>query len=294
MKLFLSHLMFSMQSAQSSRTTFERLGFQVTPLRKNAVMGDSEETPAGSCLVLFPSEHQTPGNYIELSNLGNGDAPSFMRKILSGPPAAKMLCAYTDQMANVLEMWDRLGVEVPYQFEAQSDDKALGRNAFKISIPKLHSLPVFMDVIEFETINTYKSKEFMHHPNGAVFLKDVYCLLPNDDVEMVGAHYAAMLDTEPLMLEPQRGYVRIRSGNVALHFLDMDAALSLGADDNITANKTPKIIGIGIETKNIHGTRNILLQNTVNFREKNNQVIVSPSNALESFIIFKQDDLYHV
>jgi len=205
----IDHLLTSVEDPVAAGTSFERMGFTVTPLSRTESMGIMNR------LVLMTPVQDGTANFIELMGMSDpARTHPEMRALLAGPEGTRsMVLATLDAQASVDELRiDGYEVARPVSLERKwrlPDGKVLDV-AFDVIMPI--EAPLLFNACRYRTREHYVRPDWLAHRNGALRMTAVLCCA--EDVRAAAAYYSKLFGCAPRPIPS--GGLEIMPANVSL------------------------------------------------------------------------------
>ncbi|WP_246263697.1 VOC family protein [Parasphingopyxis algicola] len=267
------------------RQAYERLGFRLTPLRRNAPMGGGDGADGGSQLVMLGGGRDGILNYLELSTAVPDKAAPLMRQILihDGPV---MMVHYAADIARFTEHWSSLGVQV-HRFEAAFPASgSLGGGRFDIAIADPQSVPLQFNVVCSTDRSGYRDAEWQVHDNGALAWREVIGVVPDGDLDAVAERHSRLIGIEPVQSEEG---VRFDAGPVDIRLIAASMAEAEWRDIGFQTRAAPQIAGLRITVRDLATFEKLMTSRGVACLRSGDTVLVGPQDAAGSVMLFSEE-----
>ncbi|MEO0419437.1 MAG: VOC family protein [Pseudomonadota bacterium] len=284
-RLPLDHLMICASDWRVGRNLYERLGFTLTPLRKNAPMGGSDGAEGGSQLIMLGGGNGEILNYLEISTAVPESAAPLMRRILNHDGPA-MMVHFSEQITKVSEAWADLGVNV-HRFEAAFPSSgSLGGGRFEIAVADPRSVPLQLNVVHSEDRNGYLDPDWQAHKNGALAWRDVYCVIPDAKFDSVVKRHSQLVSIEPVVDECEAIF---DAGPVDIRLLTASKAEIVWQAIRFESRANPYIAGLRITVRDLSALEGLLLSSGINYAHGNEEILIGPQEAVGGVIVFSEE-----
>jgi hypothetical protein len=282
--LLLDHLMISAQDWRAAHAAYERLGFKVTDLRRNAPMGGADGSDGGSQLIMLRGHDPSILNYLELSTAVPGKAAPAVAAILGRGDGPAMLVNFCEQIDLVQSEWQARSIK-SYAFEASFPASGtLGGGKFKIVIADPAASLVCVDAVFSADRSGYASSEWLEHENGAIAWSRVYCVAEGDELRAL-CDFLATIHGKDFVAVPS-GWHEFALGQVRVCVMGRDALAERLAIDPLRLRQGAQIAGFSIECADLPRVRKLFDSRGVAYRERFGALVVSPEDACGSVIEF--------
>ncbi|OGA60624.1 MAG: hypothetical protein A3G81_09150 [Betaproteobacteria bacterium RIFCSPLOWO2_12_FULL_65_14] len=279
----IDHLMCGVDDAERAGTSFERMGFRVTPLSAIEPMG------LGNRCVLFAS--RTPGAacYLELmSILDAAKVSTTMTRTLGGGERVKSMVMVTPDCDACYQSLLAGGFAPPSPpIHLQRDWHFPGggtvRPAFAVILPM--PAPLTFNVCQHKSLDLYLRLEWTSHPNGALGLDSVIAVArePQAVLGFYERLFGARAATDAA------GLARVSPANVGLRVGTAAQIAAVFPDVELPDAQTAAYVGIGIRVVSLASVRRLLDRSGVPYEVlARNALLVPASHAHGNFIEFTE------
>lgn len=282
----LDHLMIATASLPTVRTTYQRLGFTVTPYRTNEPMGGGKTGGrGGNHLVMMTPTDDRMANYLELAYADPRHAAPYVKSLLSRPPGLAMLVHSGANLRNLEAGWRQAGLPPCdlYEHDSQFTDPESGvtdRIHFEVLVPTAQQGPFAVNACRYFELDHYRRTDWTAHANGALRWDEV--TIVSDSLDAVNGYLQTIYDAEP---QRSDNALRVSVGGQSLHAM-RPAAFATRFDDRIRrrADGSEADTAIGIVTQSLERTEAVLETNGIAAMRSDGRLIV-PAGSCDGVIL---------
>jgi hypothetical protein len=281
----LDHLMIAAADWQFARDAYRRLGFNITPLRRNAPMGGADGSDGGSQLIMLRGRDDSTLNYLEISTAVPAKAAPLMNRILAHDGPA-MMVNFSEQIDETEAAWRDIGYGI-HRFDATFPASgSLGGGTFSIVIIDPDDSTLQVNAVFSSDRSAYQAEEWFHHPNGALAWTDVYCVIPDAEFERVNRFFAQTHNQQTHWVGA--GRTTYQQGQVKAHLMSITAMAYEFGLIGFEAPSRPVIAGYRIAVTRIDDVERLLTGNAIAYQRSLDVVTVGPADTCGSIIQFAQ------
>ncbi|MGL5838961.1 MAG: VOC family protein [Sphingorhabdus sp.] len=282
--LKLDHLMIAACDWQATRAVYERLGFTLSPLRRNAPMGGADGDDGGSQLIMLKGRDSDYLNYLELSTVVPEKASPLLNRLLLDRNGPAMLVNFTNRLDAVQQHWTASNIK-SHRFDASFPQSGtLGGGQFSILIADPDDSPIQIDAVWSSNRDSYRVPEWENHANGALAWTDVYCLCPDESFSQTVAFFQQSHNALPHWTD--KGRATFDMGQVSVHLMTNGQIPLDFVPFGIKAESKPIIAGFAIQVQSLERVEGLLQSNAVEYRREHASIVVGPAQADGSLIRF--------
>jgi N2-acetyl-L-2,4-diaminobutanoate deacetylase len=282
--LKLDHLMIAARNWQKARAVYERLGFTVSPLRRNIPMGGGDGDDGGSQLIMFQGRDRSHLNYLELSTIVAEKAAPLVRRILHRGEGPAMLVNFTAELDAVQQHWASLNIRSQRFNASFPQSGTLGAGKFSILVVEPDDSPIQIDAVWTSDHDNYRVAEWQNHPNGALAWTETYCCCPDNSFKETVSFFQAAHGVTAR--HRTATIATFNMGQVTVHILTQAQAASDFAPLQIKMGDKPVIAGFAIQVTSLQKLEVLLLTNGVRFTRTSDSILITADQADGSFIRF--------
>lgn len=279
----IDHLLTYVNSLEAAASTYERLGFTLTPVSDISAMGIANR------LALLRSRNPLGASFIELTAVTDqAKLPPRMQPLLTGEEGVKSMVLLTlDAHAAYLSLAARgYAVEPPTHVKREwvlSPAESVWPE-FDVLLPI--PAPLAFNACQYRNVELYHRAAWIEHMNTAQFVRAAYAIA--SDVAATGGYYERLF--EVAVRQRSDGSVSITPGQTELRIYSPQDFATTFDQAPLPLSSAARYVGYEIEVRDLASCRRVLEENGVAHRALKTRLTVAPLAANGNLVVFAQHD----
>jgi hypothetical protein len=280
----IDHLLTYVASLEAAASTYERLGFTLTPV--------SDITPMGIAnrLALMRPRNPRGASFIELMAVTDqAKLPSLMLSLLRGEEGVKSMVLLTPDAHAAHASLAARGyafappAHVKREWVLSPTESVWPEFDVLLPIPA----PLAFNACQYHNVELYHRPIWTEHANTAQFVRAAYAVA--GDVDATAAYYERLFQA-PARRQPD-GSVSVTPGQTDLRIYSPPAFAATFDEPAPPLSSTARYVGYEIEVSDLASCRRVLERNGVARRAFEQRVIVAPHAACGNVVVFARGDV---